>query len=660
VADTDYLTPTGNGSSLTNLTKSQVGLSNVDNTSDVNKPVSTAQQSAIDAKVTDAIADGVTTVAPSQNAVFDALGGKANSSHTHNVGDLNATGTPSSTTYLRGDGSWSTPAGGGGGIADPGSNGLLSRTALNTTVSRSITGTTNQVNVTNGDGVSGNPTLALPQDIATTSSPTFANTTLQAGSGDLLTLNGTGSANTLLRLKDDGTERAALFTLNGSGELNVRAQDDLVFTAENGSTPVSLRWNSLGLIQESGSVMRLISQTAHGFVAGDVIMRNGTAYAKAQADSAGNADVIGVVAGSATANSFYLVTEGYITLSGLTDGTTYFLSPTTAGAYTATEPSVVGQVSKPVFIAVSATTAVVVNFRGIVITASSGGSTTDVQIFTTPGSNTWNKPSGAKSITATLIGGGGGGGAGRRGAAATIRCGGGGGGGAGWGQIEFPASIIASSETVTVGAGGTAGTAATADNTNGGSGGAGGASSFGQWIQVGGGSGGGGGTATAGTAGSGGQGWPTVASNTTGSGGSAASTTGGAGTASGANQYAPTGGASGGGITSADARNNGAAGGNVRSGNAQQSGINMTLNGGTAGNSDGASGGAGTAVTANWTIGGAGGGSGAASLLTTGGNGGAGGIYGAGGGGGGASLNGNNSGAGGAGAQGIVIITTYL
>jgi hypothetical protein len=31
------------------------------------------------------------------------------------VGDITATGTPSASTYLRGDGSWSTPAGGGGG-----------------------------------------------------------------------------------------------------------------------------------------------------------------------------------------------------------------------------------------------------------------------------------------------------------------------------------------------------------------------------------------------------------------------------------------------------------------------------------------------------------------------------------------------------------------
>jgi len=46
------LQPTGNGSGLTGLTKSQVGLSNVDNTSDASKPVSTAQAAAINAKFT--------------------------------------------------------------------------------------------------------------------------------------------------------------------------------------------------------------------------------------------------------------------------------------------------------------------------------------------------------------------------------------------------------------------------------------------------------------------------------------------------------------------------------------------------------------------------------------------------------------------------------
>lgn len=39
---------------------------------------------------------------------------------------------------------------------------------------RTITGTTNQVNVSNGDGVSGNPTLSLPQNIHTAATPQFS------------------------------------------------------------------------------------------------------------------------------------------------------------------------------------------------------------------------------------------------------------------------------------------------------------------------------------------------------------------------------------------------------------------------------------------------------------------------------------------------------
>ena len=62
-----------NTSNPHSVTKTQLGLSNVDNTSDANKPVSTAQQTAIDAKVTNAITNGVTTIAPAQDAVFDAL-----------------------------------------------------------------------------------------------------------------------------------------------------------------------------------------------------------------------------------------------------------------------------------------------------------------------------------------------------------------------------------------------------------------------------------------------------------------------------------------------------------------------------------------------------------------------------------------------------------
>ncbi len=52
-------------------------------------------------------------------------------------------------------------SGGSGGLADPGSNGVVVRTALNTTVARAVTGTANEITATNGNGVSGSPTLSI-------------------------------------------------------------------------------------------------------------------------------------------------------------------------------------------------------------------------------------------------------------------------------------------------------------------------------------------------------------------------------------------------------------------------------------------------------------------------------------------------------------------
>jgi len=46
-------------------------------------------------------------------------------------------------------------------LVDPASNGMVIRTSLNTTTSRTLTGTTNQITVTNGDGVAGNPTILI-------------------------------------------------------------------------------------------------------------------------------------------------------------------------------------------------------------------------------------------------------------------------------------------------------------------------------------------------------------------------------------------------------------------------------------------------------------------------------------------------------------------
>ena len=80
--------------------RTNLGLGNVDNTSDANKPVSTAQQTALD--------------------------GKAAASHSHSGADITSgtvgtarlgSGTANATTFLRGDQTWAA-AGGGGGVTE--------------------------------------------------------------------------------------------------------------------------------------------------------------------------------------------------------------------------------------------------------------------------------------------------------------------------------------------------------------------------------------------------------------------------------------------------------------------------------------------------------------------------------------------------------------
>ena len=59
-------------------------------------------------------------------------------------------------------------------LAGLSTTGLVARTGAGTAATRTITGTTNQVIVSNGDGVAGNPSLSLPQSIAASSSVQFA------------------------------------------------------------------------------------------------------------------------------------------------------------------------------------------------------------------------------------------------------------------------------------------------------------------------------------------------------------------------------------------------------------------------------------------------------------------------------------------------------
>lgn len=112
----------------------------------------------------------------------------------------------------------------------------------------------------------------------------------------------------------------------------------------------------------------------------------------------------------------------------------------------------------------------------------------DQQRYTTPGTATWTKPANPKYVFAQVQAGGGGGGGSQTTGSGESSAGSGGEGG-GYAASLLDAAILASTVTVTVGAGGSA--------SSGGSGGTGGASSFGAHVSA---TGGDGGSAAAGSA----------------------------------------------------------------------------------------------------------------------------------------------------------------
>lgn len=179
-----------------------------------------------------------------------------------------------------------------------------------------------------------------------------------------------------------------------------------------------------------GGNVNTIAQTAHGFSVGNILRYTGTAYTKALADTANDAEAVGIVSSVIDANDFVLTTSGYVTgLSGLTAGTVYFLSDTTAGALSTTEPSTSGHVSKPLFVADSTTSGYFINYRGELVGSGNSGALIRAPQVLTTGTTTYTTPANCTGIIVVAFGDGGGGG-GAATAAVSAAVGGGGGGGA--------------------------------------------------------------------------------------------------------------------------------------------------------------------------------------------------------------------------------------
>lgn len=158
--------------------------------------------------------------------------------------------------------------------------------------------------------------------------------------------------------------------------LGTTANDLTGDTLRDGGQKINENFTELyNIIGGSGTAIELsVAQTGHGLSVGNAIKVSGAnTFSKAQASSAANAEVVGVVTTVTDADNFKYVTHGYFTagVPSVAAGTVMFLSPTTPGALTATEPSTVGQVSKPlVIVTENGAKAIFNNFRGLVVQES--------------------------------------------------------------------------------------------------------------------------------------------------------------------------------------------------------------------------------------------------------------------------------------------------
>lgn len=173
----DFLLQSHNSDgSLKSIDKSTVGLGNVDNTADANKPISTATQTALD--------------------------GKAATAHTHGAADISSgiitparlgSGTADTTTFLRGDGVWDTPPGGGTGSVIYTGNGLPA----------------------NGTGSTGNYYLDKQNNILYGPKVAVTGDTLEAltGAGDITTFSNSSANDIILDKPTNTTDNDVLIAV---------------------------------------------------------------------------------------------------------------------------------------------------------------------------------------------------------------------------------------------------------------------------------------------------------------------------------------------------------------------------------------------------------------------------------------------------------------
>jgi len=229
-----------------------------------------------------------------------------------------------------------------------GSTGIAARTAANTWAQRSIAGTTNRLTVSNGDGVAGNPTLDISSSYDALWQPIDADLTAFAALDATAGLLAKTGANAYSRRTITGTSNRVDVT-NGSGASGNPTIDisntllatlaDLGANAFTALQTITVANNALGvLVNSPGGGLRLVPSASGGFL--DAVDPTGLAgYASL---GLGGSEIILFVQGTPRV---VLTADGMFSVSGGAFGTGAPVIKTANFSLAATENSIINNKS---------------------------------------------------------------------------------------------------------------------------------------------------------------------------------------------------------------------------------------------------------------------------------------------------------------------------